>query len=317
MAEFPKRVLVTGVSSFVGYHLARTFAGRGAKVTGVISRPPESVTGIRAGRLAALGPDITLAAADLCDGQAVTGLIAAASPGLVVHHAGHALGYASPDYDLPGSLAVNVCALDALYRALEGRCGGVIITGSSAEYSCSDAANRESDACAPDTPYGLSKLMETLRARQLAGRYQVPTRVARLYIPFGRLDHPDKLLSQVITRLSQGQPIALSDCTQARDFVGAGDVCEAWVCLARDMPRTLFDVMNICSGEATVLRDLLLTVAARLGADPKLLEFGRYPMRPGEGAVSFGSNGKARDVLGWVPTPLTQAIERDLLGSAS
>ena len=312
----PKRVLVTGVSSFVGAHLANAFAARGASVTAVLGRPLDRYEGIRAARLATLRARVALVVGDLEAPADIAGIIAQASPDLLVHHAGHATGYGSPDYDLAGALAVNVLALDPIYRALAGRGCGVIITGSSAEYSASDRPNAEDEACLPDTPYGLAKLAETLRARQLAERFDVPTRVARLFIPFGRLDHPDKLLSQVVTRLARAEAVALSPCTQARDFVGVGDVCEAWWRLALDLPRTRFDVLNICSGEGTVLRDLLLTLAGRMGADAGLLQFGRHAMRPGEAAISCGDNAKARRLLGWAPAPLAQALERDLLEPA-
>jgi hypothetical protein len=36
-------------------------------------------------------------------------------------------------------------------------------------------------------------------------------------------------------------------------------------------------------------------------------------MRPGEPAVSVGSNGKVKELLGWAPADLASAIDRDLL----
>jgi nucleoside-diphosphate-sugar epimerase len=309
-------VVVTGVSSFVGLHLALDQAHRQHRVIAVVSRPRTTYDGIRGRRLAALDGNAELTQVDVTDSAAVTALVARVKPDLWLHHAGFADAYASPDYDLAKGLTVNVAPLTYLYKALAGTGCRVIVTGSGAEYSSSDSANSEHDACWPEMPYGVAKLAETLRAMQLAEQYRVPTRVARLYIPFGAFDHPDKLLAQVVAGLQAGKAIDLSPCTQKRDFLGISDLCAAWRALEEDMPRAMFDVFNVCSGEATELRQFLLGIAARMNADPALLGFGKRGMRPGEAPVSFGSNAKARELLKWAPSDLASAIDRDLLAGA-
>jgi nucleoside-diphosphate-sugar epimerase len=306
-------VVVTGVTSFVGLHLALDHARRGHHVVAVTSRPRSVYEGIRARRIEALDGKVEFAQADLTDGGMVTALVERVAPSLWLQHAGFADAYASPEYNLTAGFAVNVAPLAQIYRALSGSACAVIVTGSSAEYSSSDCANEEADACWPDTPYGITKLAETLRARELAERHSIRTRVARLYIPFGPLDNPDKLLAQVVSGLRTGKPVDLSPCTQRRDFCGVSDVCSAWRALEADLPRQTFDLFNVCSGTATELRQFLLDIAERMQVDSALLGFGRRSMRPGEAAVSFGSNAKAVRVLGWRTTGLVSAIDQDLL----
>ena len=314
MAARKPVVIATGVSSFVGMHLARHFAGEGHRVVGTISKPRENYSGIRAERLKVLDGSAELVQLDIADAAAVATLVERVAPALWLHHAGYAVNYASRDYDLAKGFAANVAPLTHLYKCLAGKGCNLIVTGSSAEYSSSDAANREDDVCWPDMPYGVSKLEETIRARQLALQFNVPTRVARLYIPFGSYDNPEKLLAQVVSGLRAGKPVDLSACTQARDFLGVSDLCAAYLALNADMPRALFDVFNVCGGEAVVLREFLLNIAQVMKADPALLRFGARPMRPGEAAFSFGSNEKARKVLKWQSGDLCSAIAGDLLG---
>jgi nucleoside-diphosphate-sugar epimerase len=306
-------VIVTGASSFVGHHLARHWAQRGHRVVATLGRPRARYEGIEAQRLAAIAPFVEFHPLDLREPRTIVALLDRTAPALWIHHAGHAANYASPDYDLDAGHAVNVAPLAVLYPALARTRCGVILTGSSAEYAAEDRGNRETDACLPDTPYGLSKLTATLRARQLAGLHEVSTRVARLYVPFGALDNPQKLLAQAVAKLRQGDPVALSPCTQRRDFVGITDVCEAYVRLADDLPRATFEIFNIGRGEGIVLRDLLVAIADRLGASRELLRFGERPMRPGEPPVSFAEIAKARRLLAWNPTALAEALDRDLL----
>lgn len=292
------KVVVTGVTSFVGIHLARTFAAAGWEVVATHSRPFPAYDGIQMLRLAALPSRSEIL--DLRDADAVASFVAAERPDLWIHHAGHATNYGSLDYDLMGSLAVNAAPLPGLYRALaEVGCRGVLISGSSMEYASSDQPNRETDVCWPDTPYGLSKLAETLASRQQSLRFGVPTRVARIYIPFGALDNPKKLLAQVVEGLRRNEPVPLSPCTQSRDFIGVSDLAIGYLSLAADLDRGGFDVVNLCSGIAMPLAALLTALAGRLGADPALLQFGAIPMRPGEPAVSVGDPAKARALMGW------------------
>lgn len=295
-------VVVTGASSFVGCHLARTFAEAGWDVVATHSRPRDRYLGIQAERLAWVErTSAKLRRLDLRDHTVSAAIVNEIAPVLWVQHAGHAANYGSPEYDAKLGEAVNVAPLAPLYGALAKRRCSVIITGSSMEYAPTDRANREDDGCEPATPYGQSKLAQTRAAESLARQYAVPTRVARLYIPFGALDSPNKLIPMVGEALRTGRPIALSPCEQKRDFVAVDDVARGYLALAADMSRTTFDIFNLCTGKALALKTLLLALAATAGRDAGLLRFGAVPMRPGEPLVSYGDNTKAARLLDWRP----------------
>jgi nucleoside-diphosphate-sugar epimerase len=304
-------VVVTGINSFVGCHLAAGFARAGFRVigTGRSAAPPDEAIRLERQKMArSAGADhLPL---DLTDRDAVVRFIREHRPGVWVHHAGYAFEYASPDYDLEAGHRINIQPLAVVYEALhEVKAGGVIVTGTDAEYGAGDDAWDEEDACWPTAPYGLSKLAKTLRARQLALQYQLPTRVARLFVPFGSLDAPNKLMASVVRALRAGEPIDLTPGEQRRDFIHVDDVVRLYLQLAADLERpSLFEVFNACSGVATRLKDLLLLIAEALKADPALLRFGARPMRAIEAPVQLGSNAKARRLLRWEPRPLTESV---------
>lgn len=302
-----KTAIITGVSSFVGCHLARAFSAD-YDVIAVTSRGREAYEGVRAARLDFVADAVTFATCDLTDENALANLIKTHKPDVWVQHAGYADNYASRDYDLEKSLALNVVALEPLYRQLANSDCRVIVTGSCMEYASSAIANVESEACWPEMPYGVSKLAETVEASRLAQQYGVQTRVARLYIPVGPYDAPGKLMDFVINQLAQGKAADLSPCEQQRDFLGVDDLTCAYVLMAANADQRVFDIFNICSGQATELKALLLSVAKLMGADEALLNFGAKPMRPGEPMVQFGDNTKARDVLGWQPSMIEEAL---------
>lgn len=307
------RIIITGVSSFVGCHLARHFSSQGHQVFGTISRSIENYTDMASARLSWIDEHLDLVQLDLFKPSSINKLVEKISPDLWVHHAGYATNYASYKYDMALAETINISPLSNLYSALKGGNCGVIITGSSAEYSSSFEPNQENDIEEPGLPYGVSKLAQTRRAAELSEVFNVPTRVARLYIPFGKFDNPSKLVAQVLTKLRNQEPIELSPCNQRRDFIGITDVCTAYSALALDLPRIKFDIFNIASGRDLVLKTFLIAIAQQLGVSSELLRFGAIEMRQGEPQVSYGCISKAKQLLNWSPASLEEAIIRDLL----
>lgn len=308
-------IVVTGVSSFIGCRLAIRLAQWCDRVIGTISSAPDRYDELRQKRLAAVqDAGVELVQLDMSDVAAMKECIGRVHPDCWIQHAGWAHDYASLSYDLGRGHEVNVMTLTPLYEFLaEHGCRGIILTGSSAEYSDTSDACREHDACWPQTPYGLSKLAESIRAGQLACEYGLPTRIARVFIPFGSLDAPAKLLSSAALALLDGKPVELSPCQQYRDFIHVDDLADGYKSLIKDLDRPIrFDIFNLCGGRPVQLRELLGQMAREAGVSAELLKFGACPMRPGEPLYSFGSNDKAVQILGWQPRPLSEAISKYL-----
>jgi len=306
------KVLITGATSFVGCHLASGFQAAGHCVVAGVSVAGEAggIRGLRLGHMAERG--VALRPLDLMAHEQIARAISEEKPDLWIQHAGYTKAYGSEHYDLAKGLAINVLPLGAIFEAMAAIGGRVIVTGTISEYSDSDAPHREDECCRPATAYGLAKLAETLRAEQLSRERGVPTRIARVFLPFGPLDNPEKLLSSLVSSLRACKRIGLSPCLQQRDFLHVEDVVTLYLALANDLDRGGCDIFNVCAGESPRLRDFVLEIAAVLGADPGLCDFEAIPMRPGEAMVIRGSCDKARSLLDWSPTPWRAAVRRFL-----
>ncbi|MEK6626148.1 MAG: NAD(P)-dependent oxidoreductase, partial [Bdellovibrionota bacterium] len=188
---------------------------------------------------------------------------------------------------------------------------GVVVTGTGTEYSDSDVAHEEDELCLPVTPYGLSKLMETQCTAQLANFYKLKTRVARIFIPYGPMDHPQKLFPTVIQSLRDDKKIELSPCEQERDFLYIDDLMSGYQGLMKHIESSeqIFEIFNLSSGEATSLKKLLLTIAENLDVPASLLQFGAKTMRPGEAMRQYGDNQKAKRQLKWQPRSLEEGVK--------
>lgn len=301
------RVLLTGGTSFVGYHLAAGFHAAGHSVTATRGGSRLDTVGEeRVRRLEGLGvPFVPL---DLTDHDAVMRTAAEIEPEVWIQHAGYTKDYATDAYDISTGFALNVAPLRPIYAAMARLGGKVIVTGTVAEYPDSDQPHGEDEVGVPHTLYGFSKWTETLLAQHLARRHDVPSRVARLFLPFGPLDASGKVLPAALTALRNGEAIKLSPCQQRRDFVAVEDAVAMYLAFLDDFPRTRFDIFNCCSGTSPRLQDVILALAQDLGADPALCEFGAIPARPGEPEIVAGSNAKARELLSWTPLEWTEAV---------
>ena len=307
-----QKILVTGVSSFVGCHLARGFSQKSEwEVLPTGSKNPEDYKKHRARRIKFGGLKNDWSVLNLKDEPGIKQFIRKSQPDIWIHHAGYATSYASLDYDTREGLETNVAPLKYIFKNLsENGCRGVVVTGSSMEYPATNKPCLESDACFPDTPYGQSKLNETLASIEMSDQFGIPTRIARLFIPFGPLDDPNKLIYYVINCLQNGDSVDLSPCKQKRDFIYIDDVVEAYCLLIKDLDRGGSDIFNICGGQAISIEDVVNWIAEKVGASKRLLNFGARTMRAGEQMISYGSNDKAREILGWKPREVQEGISK-------
>jgi UDP-glucose 4-epimerase len=142
----------------------------------------------------------------------------------------------------------------------------------------------------------------------------VPTVGLRFFNVFGPRQDPGSPYSGVISifadRLRRGAPVELfGDGGQTRDFVYVADVVAALRTAMRRLPPGA-PVFNICSGTATSVRDLAITLAALCNQVPDLQS---RPPRPGDIRHSVGTAAAARSALGLPPpTPLRDGLARVL-----
>jgi nucleoside-diphosphate-sugar epimerase len=178
------------------------------------------------------------------------------------------------------------------------------------EYGHADSPHAEDGPCWPQSPYGLAKLTATLRARQLAFRHRVPTRVGRVYTVFGELDSPDRFVALLFDRLRNGEKAGVAPGI-ARDICDVADVAAGYLRMAADCSRgPLFDIFNLSRGTATVLCDFALLVAGQLKVDPGLVIKDPSMIRHGELPAVYGDNRRALVRLGWSPRPIMEGVAR-------
>jgi len=135
----------------------------------------------------------------------------------------------------------------------------------------------------------------------------------RLEHIFGEYDKPQKFIPMIINKmLFEKSEIALTDGSQKRDFIYAGDVAEAYITVLQNFHslEQCFTEFEVGSGQAVSLKELLVMMADITTVDLNRLRFSRLPQRENEIMHSVADNEPLRN-LGWNPrVGLKAAVSR-------
>lgn len=300
----PKRVLVTGATGFIGLHTLAPLRARGYEVHAVSSRAPMPVAANAAGT-----EGVVWHRADLLAPDAAAELLAALRPSHLLHLA----WYVVPGklITAPENFAWVTASLDLIRRFSELGGRRVTVCGSGYEYDWSYGyCSEKLTPAVPNTIYGACKQALRLMAESFAAQAGLSAAWGRVFFLYGPNEHPDRLVSSVIRSLLRGEPARCSHGRQIRDYMHVQDVADGLVAL---LDSDVGGAVNVSSGEATTLREIVLTIG-RLTGREDLIQLGALPARANDTALVVGDNARMTAETGWKPrydleSGLRQTIE--------
>jgi GDP-4-dehydro-6-deoxy-D-mannose reductase len=309
------RVLVTGLTGFVGSHLADYLLERGdVEIHGTLRWRS------RLDNISHLKGRVNLVECDLRDAGAVRRLMERLRPDRVFHLA--AQSYVPTSWSAPGeTLTGNVMAQLNLFEAARdlGLATRFQIAGSSEEYGLvhpDEVPIREENPLRPLSPYAVSKVTQDLLAYQYARSYGLHTVRTRGFNHTGPRRGEVFVTSNFarqVAEIEKGlrEPVVwVGNLEAVRDFTDVRDMVRAyWLALEHGQPG---EVYNICSGRAYTIRQILeilldlAHVKVEVREDPAR-------MRPSDVMVLIGDASRFRTLTGWHPTIPFETTLNDLL----
>jgi nucleoside-diphosphate-sugar epimerase len=279
------RVLLTGATGFVGAPTLTALVERGHRVHAVARTPGQP------------HPGVTWYQADLLRESAARDLVDQAKATQLVHLAWYAV---------PGKFWTApenkrwVGATAALVRAFAAAGGKqVVVAGSCAEYRWDNEPLEElKSPLAPTTPYGEAKLAAHVEAGAVAQEHKLRLAWARLFFLYGPGERPGRLVPGVAAQCLRGKRVQTTEGTQGRDLLHVKDAARALVML---LESGVAGPVNICSGEATPVRDVVTLISKAAGAKNRI-EFGALPVRPGDPQLVVGRTRRLRAEVGFAPS---------------
>jgi GDP-4-dehydro-6-deoxy-D-mannose reductase len=288
------RCLITGVTGFVGRHLAAALTAAGHECVGVARDP---------GPLA-----IPVHTADLIDPAATEAVLRAVRPEWVFHLAGYAdngRSYREPAAAWEGNLGVTRNLYDAIART--GLRPRILYVSSGLGYGDAGPGEHvctEETPLRPASPYAASKAAADLLSYQQTrspGLDVVRVRPFNQIGPGQSADYAVANFARQIVLIERGQASAVEvrgDLSARRDLTDVRDMVRAYVRLL-EVGRT-GEVYNAGSGRTYVMQDILDRLIARSGV-PVKVEERMDTSRKADTSVTRADTRKLREATGWEP----------------
>ena len=287
------RILVTGVSGFVGRLLAARLIAQGHELWGLDLNLEATPDGVHSAEW------------DLTQTEGLADLLAQIHPEAVAHLAAQA-SPAAALADPAATFDINVGGSFNLFEAMRSAIpeARLLFISSSEVYGPSDHPHLEDETPAPTGPYGASKATAEIWALQAWRAWKQPVIVARSFPHSGPGQRPDFALpafARQIARVEAGLQdpvIRVGNLEARRDWLAVEDVVDVYLGLIeRGQPGEIY---NVCSGIDHSVREALdylvgrAKIRTRIEIDPALL-------RPVDLPRLSGDAGKLRNSLNWEP----------------
>lgn len=305
--------LVTGGAGFIGTHLCRALleAGHHVRVLDDFSTGKSTFS-----------DETETIKADICDAEALARGMAGADG---CFHLAAIADVQRCNRDWSGSHRVNASGSVAVFEAAS-RAGGVPVAwaSSAAVYGAAGEGMRlkETNPARPLGPYGADKLASEHHGSVAATLFGVGSIGHRFFNVYGPGQDPRSPYSGVLSiftdRVRAGQGVTIfGDGQQTRDFIHVRDVVRVLLASAAYLaaaPAVEARVLNVCTGEATSLRDILAHLDAAAGRETPVT-FGAA--RPGDIRSSCGDPTAMTALLGLTAQTQIRSGLAALLGATA
>lgn len=271
------KILITGISGFVGPYLKNTLKGH--EVIGVDRHSAEYVC-------------------DLLDKDKVFEIISIIKPEVIIHLAGQSSvkkSYSDPNLTREINVFGTKNLLDAVVNAKISP--KILIVSSSEVYGTLNRAALETDKYHPENPYAKSRVEQ----EELALSYDLPIIIARSYSHTGPGQNPNFVFSSFtkqIVEIENGdkKQLLVGNLSVKRDFSDVRDIVNAYRLLI-EKGKTK-QVYNVCSSVAKSLSEYIdyLKSISKVEFEVKI---DKTRLRPTDIPLVLGDNNKLKKETGW------------------
>ena len=298
------KILITGSAGFIGFHAAKEFLRRGWDVAGVDNYCDYYDVKLKRDRSAILRKDARYSERelDICDLDGLRAAFAEESPDVVLNLAAQPGVRYSIDHpfvyqktNLEGFLNVLECCRHA------AKIPKLVFASSSSVYGGNKKMPfEESDQVdSPVSLYAATKKANELMAHTYSHLYGMQTIGLRFFTVYGAWYRPDMALSLFADAMLHGRPLKVFNHGEMRrDFTFVDDIVDGIVRVVECESLPAYDIYNIGNHRSERLMDVIETLAAALGVEPKLE---MLPMQPGDVPATYASIDKLRAAVGYEP----------------
>ena len=305
------KALITGITGFVGSHLADYLTTMpDIEVHGTV-RPRSRMENLKA--------PVTLHPGDIRDLSSMQAVCYNVQPDYVFHLAAQSfvpLSWQAPEE----TLYTNIIGTLNVLRAAGGVHSKpkILIAGSSEEYGLvkpEECPITESQPLRPQSPYGVSKVATDLLAQQYARSYNLDVKITRAFNHTGPRRGEQFVTSKIAKGYAglklhkPGVDLRLGNMNAVRDWTDVRDIVRAyWLAINKCIPGEPY---NIGTGEGHTVSEVAMLMAT-ISRTPVVIAPDPALERPSDVPILICDSTKFRKKTGWKPLiPFEQTL-RDL-----
>jgi UDP-glucuronate 4-epimerase len=305
--------LVTGSAGFIGFHVARSLLGRGAKVIGIDNYNDYYSPALKRDRDRELRkhPNFFSVEGDLADFPALAALFEEHRPRKICHLAAQA----GVRYSLINPFAYQKANLEGFLNLLElakrYETERFVYASSSSVYGGLTELpfSEEQRVDTPISLYAATKRAYELMAHTYTHLFGLPTVGLRFFTVYGPWGRPDMAMWLFTEAMLAGRAIKVFNFGRMeRDFTYIDDVVQGVEASLMTPGLEPYEIFNIGNHRSEHLSRVIALLEEQLGvtAQQELL-----PIQPGDVPATFADIRRAQAKLGFAPTtPIDAGIPR-------
>ena len=302
-----KVAFITGISGFVGAHLAARLIGGNVEVVG-LQHDLKKQSYLD---LLGLRDSVSLVTGSITDKQLLHRTIVDYRPDWVFHLAAVSLvakAVQYPTYTYETNAFGTIALLEAC--RLAGYTPKAIVSASTDKTYGEGLSARESDPLKGEGIYESSKVCMDAVSRSYYYAYDLPVVVTRSCNIYGLDPYNSRIVPNTIKAILHGEPpVIFSGEDSVREYIYVNDACDAYVNIAKNIDRTEGLALNVGTGEIITQGELVLEIIsvgeALMGAElePVYVPRGTHGTKQlKEIAKQSLDSQRIADLLGWQPT---------------
>lgn len=299
------KVLITGVTGFIGSHLAKELLKKDYEVYGVIRHTSHR----NLKPIQTILDEIVLMTGDLTSFYSMKNVMRSVDPDYVLH-----LGAMSPvrySFEHPFQFEVTnyvgtMNVIHALMKLPDYGKRRLLVASTAEVYGIQEEKPFKEDLpLRPTSPYAVSKASADMYVRMASLVYEIDCVVLRPTNTYGRRFQTGFIVEYLVTNMLRGRTVYIGAPDSIRDYIYVSDHVNAYI-LAMEKEKARGHVYNVGSGQGTSNRELALKISkiinfagdVRFGTYPP-----GYPIRPlmSDQPYLVLDSRKIRKDLGWVP----------------
>ncbi|WP_435114231.1 NAD-dependent epimerase/dehydratase family protein [Candidatus Pelagibacter bacterium nBUS_36] len=281
-----KKILITGGTGFIGYHLAKKCIKLNWKVSSLSSNRPKKVRKLK---------KVKYLIADISSKKKIKNKIKR-NYDYVVNLAGyvdHSKKIKTIKSHYYGCKKISEFFLKSKIKKF-------VQVGSSIEYGKIRSPQIEKNINKQKTfsAYGKAKLLSTKHLLNLHRKFKFPAVILRLYLVYGPGQDANRVIPITILNAIKNENFNCSDGLQLRDFVHIDDVTDAIIKTLKTN-KVCGNIFNIGSGQPVQIKKIILKICRLVGSGRP--QFGKIKLRKDEISSLYPDVTKAKKILNWKP----------------